>query len=377
MLTLKNIDVKNKKVILRVDYNVPIKDGKILDTNKIVASLDTINYLLDNNAKIIIMSHLGKVKNQTDIENNTLLPVKEVLSKLLKKEILFSKELQGKHLEELVANLKEKDILLLENTRVMDYPNKLESNCDKALSLYWSSLGEVYILDAFASSHRAHASTTGIPEYLPHAVGFLVEKEISELDKIKNETKTLLLGGAKVSDKIAMIKNLLPTTDKVLVGGAMCATFLKSEGYLTGKTFVDDDLINECKSLIKTEKIVFPVDVVTISETKEIDKLSEDDTILDICPLTIDMFKKLLKNKPLILMNGTMGKYEESKYENGTKEIINYLNDKSSKVIVLGGDANSAATKYNLQAYYKSTGGGASLEYLSGEVLPALKIMED
>ena len=377
MLTLKNIDVKNKKVILRVDYNVPIKDGKILDTNKIVASLDTINYLLDNNAKIIIMSHLGKVKNQTDIENNTLLPVKEVLSKLLKKEILFSKELQGKHLEELVANLKEKDILLLENTRVMDYPNKLESNCDKALSLYWSSLGEVYILDAFASSHRAHASTTGIPEYLPHAVGFLVEKEISELDKIKNETKTLLLGGAKVSDKIAMIKNLLPTTDKVLVGGAMCATFLKSEGYLTGKTFVDDDLINECKSLIKTEKIVFPVDVVTISETKEIDKLSEDDTILDIGPLTIDMFKKLLKNKPLILMNGTMGKYEESKYENGTKEIINYLNDKSSKVIVLGGDANSAATKYNLQAYYKSTGGGASLEYLSGEVLPALKIMED
>ena len=230
MLTLKNIDVKNKKVILRVDYNVPIKDGKILDTNKIVASLDTINYLLDNNAKIIIMSHLGKVKTEEDIETNTLLPVKEVLSKLLNKEILFSKELEGKHLEELVSNLKSKDILLLENTRIMDYPNKLESNCDEALSLYWSSLGEVYILDAFASSHRAHASTTGIPKYLPHAVGFLVEKEIAELDKIKNETKTLLLGGAKVSDKIAMIKNLLPTTDKVLVGGAMCATFLKSEG---------------------------------------------------------------------------------------------------------------------------------------------------
>ena len=252
MLTLKNIDVKNKKVILRVDYNVPIKNGKILDTNKIVASLDTINYLLDNNAKIIIMSHLGKVKTEEDIETNTLLPVKEVLSKLLNKEILFSKELEGKHLEELVSNLKSKDILLLENTRVMDYPNKLESNCDEALSLYWSSLGEVYILDAFASSHRAHASTTGIPKYLPHAVGFLVEKEIAELDKIKNETKTLLLGGAKVSDKIAMIKNLLPTTDKVLVGGAMCATFLKSEGYQTGKTFVDDDLINECKTLIKT-----------------------------------------------------------------------------------------------------------------------------
>lgn len=200
------------------------------------------------------MSHLGKVKTEEDIETNTLLPVKEVLSKLLNKEILFSKELEGKHLEELVSNLKSKDILLLENTRIMDYPNKLESNCDEALSLYWSSLGEVYILDAFASSHRAHASTTGIPKYLPHAVGFLVEKEISELDKIKNETKTLLLGGAKVSDKIAMIKNLLPTTDKVLVGGAMCATFLKSEGYQTGKTFVDDDLINECKTLIKTEK---------------------------------------------------------------------------------------------------------------------------
>lgn len=377
MLTLKNIDVKNKKVILRVDYNVPIKDGKILDINKIVASLDTINYLLDNNAKIIIMSHLGKVKTEEDIETNTLLPVKEVLSKLLNKEILFSKELEGKHLEELVSNLKSKDILLLENTRVMDYPNKLESNCDEALSLYWSSLGEVYILDAFASSHRAHASTTGIPKYLPHAVGFLVEKEIAELDKIKNETKTLLLGGAKVSDKIAMIKNLLPTTDKVLVGGAMCATFLKSEGYQTGKTFVDDDLINECKSLIKTEKIVFPVDVVTNSGPKEIDELTEDDTILDIGPLTIEMFKKQLKNKPLIIVNGTMGKYEDKLYENGTKEILNYLNGKTSKVIVLGGDAASAATKYNLQTYYKSTGGGASLEYLSGEVLPALKIMED
>lgn len=377
MLTLKNIDVKNKKVILRVDYNVPIKDGKILDINKIVASLDTINYLLDNNAKIIIMSHLGKVKTEEDIENNTLLPVKEVLSKLLNKEILFSKELQGKHLEELVSNLKAKDILLLENTRVMDYPNKLESNCDEALSLYWSSLGEVYILDAFASSHRAHASTTGIPKYLPHAVGFLVEKEITELDKIKNETKTLLLGGAKVSDKIAMIKNLLPTTDKVLVGGAMCATFLKSEGYETGKTFVDDNLINECKTLIKTEKIVFPVDVVTETGSKEIDELTEDDIILDIGPLTIDMFEKLLKNKSLILINGTMGKYEDKLYENGTKEIFNYLNGKTSKVIVLGGDANSASTKYNFQAYYKSTGGGASLEYLSGEVLPALKIMED
>ena len=377
MLTLKNIDVKNKKVILRVDYNVPIKDGKILDTNKIVASLDTINYLLDNNAKIIIMSHLGKVKTEEDIETNTLLPVKEVLSKLLNKEILFSKELEGKHLEELVSNLKSKDILLLENTRVMDYPNKLESNCDEALSLYWSSLGEVYILDAFASSHRAHASTTGIPKYLPHAVGFLVEKEIAELDKIKNETKTLLLGGAKVSDKIAMIKNLLPTTDKVLVGGAMCATFLKSEGYQTGKTFVDDDLINECKTLIKTEKIVFPVDVVTNSGPKEIDELTEDDTILDIGPLTIEMFKKQLKNKPLIIVNGTMGKYEDKLYENGTKEILNYLNGKNSKVIVLGGDAASAAAKYNLQAYYKSTSGGASLEYLSGEVLPALKIMED
>ena len=377
MLTLKNIDVKNKKVILRVDYNVPIKNGKILDINKIVASLDTINYLLDNNAKIIIMSHLGKVKTEEDIENNTLLPVKEVLSKLLNKEILFSKELEGKHLEELVSNLKAKDILLLENTRVMDYPNKLESNCDEALSLYWSSLGEVYILDAFASSHRAHASTTGIPKYLPHAVGFLVEKEITELDKIKNETKTLLLGGAKVSDKIAMIKNLLPTTDKVLVGGAMCATFLKSEGYETGKTFVDDNLINECKTLIKTEKIVFPVDVVTETGSKEIDELTEDDIILDIGPLTIDMFEKLLKNKSLILINGTMGKYEDKLYENGTKEIFNYLNGKTSKVIVLGGDANSASTKYNFQAYYKSTGGGASLEYLSGEVLPALKIMED
>mgnify|MGYP000261237705 FL=1 len=187
MKTIKDIDVTNKKVIVRVDYNVPIINGRILDNNRIVASLETINYLLSKNAKIILMSHLGKIKTKSDLEANSLKPVRDELSILLHKDIKFSSTLKGKELDDLVNNLNPGDILLLENTRYMDYPDKLESNCDIELSKYWASLGDVYILDAFASSHRRHASTVGIPSYLPHAVGFLVERELQELDEIKKE----------------------------------------------------------------------------------------------------------------------------------------------------------------------------------------------
>ncbi len=375
MITLKDINLENKKVILRVDYNVSIKDNKVVDNNRIKASLETINYLLGRNCKIILMSHLGKVKTKEDL-NNTLLPVKEELEKLLNKEIYFSKELKGKNLEELVNNLKEKDILLLENTRFMDYPNKLESNCDEELSSYWATLGEVFILDAFASCHRMHASTYGISKYLPHAVGFLVMKEIEELNKIKNKEKTLLLGGAKAEDKIGVIKNLLPTSEKVLIGGRMSATFLKSKNINVGKTLVEDNLLTECQNLIKTNKIVLPIDVITENGIKEIGNITNDETIYDIGPETITMYKKLLKNKPLIIINGTMGKYEEQDYENGTKELFNYLKQINMSVIVLGGDAGSASKKYNFTPTYLSTGGGASLEYLEGKVLKPLEIME-
>ena len=377
MKTIKNIDVTNKKVIVRVDYNVPIINGRILDNNRIVASLETINYLLSKNAKIILMSHLGKIKTKNDLEANSLKPVRDELSILLHKDIKFSSTLKGKELDDLVNNLNPGDILLLENTRYMDYPDKLESNCDIELSKYWASLGDIYILDAFASSHRSHASTVGIPSYLPHAVGFLVERELKELDEIKKENKTLLLGGAKVDDKLSLIEYLLPTSDKILLGGRMCATFIKCEGYEVGKTETNDALLDKCKELLKTNKIIFPIDVVTENGIKELDKITKEETIYDIGSETIEMYERVLKNKVLILINGTMGMYENPLYENGTKELYEFLKQEKKKVVVCGGDGASSSKKYNFNPYYISTGGGASLNYLSGIELPALKIMED
>ena len=352
MKTIKDIDVTNKKVILRVDYNVPIINGRILDNNRIVASLETINYLLSKNAKIILMSHLGKIKTKSDLEANSLKPVRDELSILLHKDIKFSSTLRGKELDDLVNNLNPGDILLLENTRYMDYPDKLESNCDIELSKYWASLGDIYILDAFASSHRRHASTVGIPSYLPHAVGFLVERELQELDEIKKENKTLLLGGAKVDDKLSLIEYLLPTSDKILLGGRMCATFIKSEGYLVGKTETNDALLDKCKELLKTNKIIFPIDVVTENGIKELDKITKEETIYDIGSETIEMYERVLKNKVLILINGTMGMYENPLYENGTKELYEFLKQEKKKVVVCGGDGASSSKKYNFNPYY-------------------------
>lgn len=377
MQTIKNINIKNKKVIIRVDYNVPIQNGKITDNNRIIASLETINYCINNNAKIILMSHLGKIKTEEDIKNNTLLPVKEELEKLLNKKIEFSKELQGKELEEKVNNLKPGDILLLENTRHLDYPNKLESNCDEELSKYWASLGEVFILDAFGSAHRSHASTYGIGEYLPHGIGFLIEKEINELEKIKNENKTIILGGSKVSDKIGVIKNLIDKSTHILIGGAMCGTFLKSLGYEVGETLIENEKLKEVEDLITTEKIILPVDVITENGVKNIEEINKNESILDIGPKTITIFESYLHNNELILMNGTMGKWEEEKYSQGTKEIFNYLKEMKSNVIICGGDTGSASKYYNFTPYYLSTGGGASLEYLEGKTLPPLKLMEE
>lgn len=377
MHNMKDLNLNNKKVIVRVDYNVPMKDGVIVDNNRIVSSLETINYLISENAKIILMSHMGKIKTEEDKANNSLLPVKSELEHLLNKEVKFCSELKGETLEKEVNDLLPGEILLLENTRYMDYPEKLESGCDEELSKYWASLADAFILDAFGSCHRAHASTYGMAKYLPHAVGFLVEKEVKELDKIKNEKKTLILGGAKVSDKIGVIKNLLPTSEKVLIGGAMCATFLEAKGVDTGKTFVDMDYLLEARDLINTGKIILPIDVVTESGVKSLERINEYESILDLGPETIDLYKQNINPDYMVLLNGTLGKYEEEKYENATKEMFEFLKDNNFKVVVCGGDGASAAKKYNFTPYYLSTGGGASLEYLEGKELPALKIMED
>lgn len=377
MRKLKNIKVENKKVLVRVDYNVPIKNGLVLDNNRIIQSLETINYLIEHNAKIILMSHMGKVKKVEDKMLNTLKPVKIELEKILNKKIYFAEELKGKALESQINSLKPGEILLMENTRYMDIPDNLESSCDEELSKYWASLGDVFILDAFGSCHRNHASTYGISKYLPHAIGFLIERELKELNKIKKDKKTFILGGSKVSDKIGIIKNLMDNTDKFLIGGAMCATFLTANGNPVGSTFVESDKITECKNLLKTGKIIIPIDYVTENGVKELNDIFNDEHILDIGPKTIELFKNNIDINNLIVLNGTLGKYEEDAYQNGTKEIFNYLKENIVKTVVLGGDTSSAAKKYNFNASYISTGGGASLEYLEGKEFETLKIMEE
>lgn len=377
MRKLKNIKVENKKVLVRVDYNVPIKNGLVLDNNRIIQSIETINYLIEHNAKIILMSHMGKVKKVEDKMLNTLKPVKIELEKILNKKIYFAEELKGKALESQINSLKPGEILLMENTRYMDVPDNLESSCDEELSKYWASLGDVFILDAFGSCHRNHASTYGISKYLPHAIGFLIERELKELNKIKKDKKTFILGGSKVSDKIGIIKNLMDNTNKFLIGGAMCATFLTANGNPVGSTFVETDKITECKNLLKTGKIIIPIDYVTENGVKKLNDIFNDEHILDIGPKTIELFKNNIDINTLIVLNGTLGKYEEDAYQNGTKEIFNYLKENIVKTVVLGGDTSSAAKKYNFNASYISTGGGASLEYLEGKEFETLKIMEE
>ena len=377
MRKITDLKLEGKTVIVRVDYNVPIKEGIVTDDNRIRQSLETINYLIEKKCKIILLSHLGKVKTKEDLEKNTLKPVKIVLEKLLNKKILFSEELKGLELEEKIKMLKSGDIILLENTRHMDYPDKLESNCDENLSKYWSTLGEIFIMDAFGSAHRAHASTVGIAKYLPSAAGFLVIKEIDKLKEIKNENKTLLLGGAKVSDKIGVIKNLINTANYVIIGGAMCGTFLKIKGYNVGKTYVDNEKDEYIKDLVKKyeHKIILPVDVMTENGEKSINEINDDETIYDIGTETIKIFNEYLSSAKLVLTNGTMGLYEDPKYEKGTKYTLKCLHDNDIKTIVCGGDTASAVKKFGYNFYYISTGGGASLEYLSGEKLPGLEVL--
>lgn len=377
MKEINELDLNEKTVIVRVDYNVPIKDGIVTDDNRIRQSLKTLEYLLEKKCKIILLSHLGKIKEEADKEKNTLKPVKEVLEKLINQNIEFSSSLRGEELETKIKNLGNGEILLVENTRYLDYPNKLESNCDEELSKYWASLADIFIMDAFGSAHRAHASTAGIARYLPCAAGYLVIKELEELEKIKSTEKTLLLGGAKVSDKIGVIDNLITTSDFVLIGGAMCGTFIKSQGFNVGNTYVDDEKLSYAKKLLEDykSKIILPIDVVTENGNKEIHKITENETILDIGNNTIELFKKHLSNSKLVLTNGTMGLYEDEKYENGTKNILQFLSQNSIKTVVCGGDTASAAKKYKCDFYYVSTGGGASLEYLSGEKLPGIEVL--
>jgi phosphoglycerate kinase len=294
---------------------------------------------------------------------------------LVKTPVYFINETRGEKLEATVRNLQEKEILLIENTRFEDYPTKLESSCDEKLSMYWSNLGDIFVLDAFGTAHRCHASTYGISKFIPSYAGFLVSEETKMLDKAMKEKKTLVLGGAKVDDKIGVINNLIPNSDKVLIGGAMCFTFLKVKGINVGKSIVSEENIDYVKELLDkySNKIFLPVDVVTEDGVKDIDSLSDNDIGYDIGPKTIKEFEKLLDGSKLVLWNGPLGKYEDSAYEKGTKEIMKYLEKQEFPTILAGGDVTGAASYFGVKMYYVSTGGGSTLEYLEGKKFKTLE----
>lgn len=390
MKTIRDIELENKKVIIRCDFNVPIKNGIITDDNRIKESLETINYAISKNAKIILMSHLGRVKDEVSKKEKTLMPVAKRLSELLNKEIIFINETRGNKLEQAVASLKNGEIILVENTRIEDFPEKLESKNNDELASYWASLGEVFINDAFGTAHRAHASNVGIATRLESAIGFLIEKELKAMKLVENPKRpfTVILGGSKVSDKIGLIENLLKTADYILIGGGMANTFIKAKGYEIGKSLVDLESIDFCKEMLEKnkEKLIIPIDFVGSSEisnetevvTYNYNEIKEDFIALDLGPKTIDLFNKYLDNSETIVWNGPVGMFELTNYETGTKTIANHLKEIKKVTIIGGGDTASAVINFGLKEAFThiSTGGGATIEMLEGKVLPGLEAIK-
>lgn len=388
MKTIKDLDIDGKKVIIRCDFNVPIKDGKIVDDTRIKGALDTIKYCLDRDCKVILLSHLGRVKEESDLKKNDLSIVASRLAELLRQDVLFSEETRGTDLEDTVNSMEEGEILLIQNTRFEDLDGKKESSNDEELGKYWASLGDIFVNDAFGTIHRAHASNVGIATYLPSCVGLLVEKELNALKELDNPSHPfiVILGGAKVSDKIGVIENLVKKADYLLIGGGMAFTFLKAKGIEIGKSLLDEENIDFCKSIIKKypEKIILPIDFAVTNEYTNdeeyriVKEISSDEMGLDIGKESIELFESILKKASIVMWNGPLGVYEFSKYKKSTDEILKYLTDNNIKTILGGGDIVAAASTsgFKDKIYHASTGGGATLEYLEGKKLPGLEIIK-
>ena len=383
--TIEDYSYDNKRVIIRCDLNVPINNGIITDENRIIESLKSINYLISHNAKVIVMSHLGKIKTEEDMKENSLYPVYLKLKEYLNTNVYFSPKTRGKELEELVNKLKHGEVLLMENTRYEDYPNKLESSCDEELSKYWASLGDIFINDAYGTCHRAHASNVGIAKYLPNCLGFLVAKEVTKLDEILNENThpfVIIMGGKKISDKTLVIDNLIKKCDYLLLGGGMCFTFLKANNYNIGSSIVDDENLEYCKKILKeyTEKIILPLDIVTKENiVKDIDSLQDNDIGYDIGPKTIEKFTSILKEAKRVVVNGPMGVFEEENFSKGTKSLYECLKENNIKTLIGGGDSAASVNLlgYKDKFFHTSTGGGATLEYLGGNKMPGIDAIND
>lgn len=389
--TIRDYDLNNKKVIIRVDFNVPIKEGVITDDNRIKESLKTIKYAIENNAKVILLSHLGRVKTEEDKIKNTLKPVATRLSELLGQEVKFIPETRGKVLEEAIANMQKGDVVLIENTRYEDLDGKKESSNDQALASYWASLGEIYINDAFGTSHRSHASNVGIASILPNGIGFLIEKELDNLlETIKNPERPfiVILGGSKVSDKINVIENIVKKADYILIGGGMAFTFLKASGVNVGSSLLDMENIDFCKKMLEMypDKLILPIDVICSTsidsnESREcfITDLKDNEMGLDIGSQTIKLFKQHLSESKTVIWNGPVGVFENELYAKGTKELCEILSNIKAKTILGGGDTAAAAINFGYKDKFThiSTGGGASLELLEGKDLPGITVINN
>ncbi|EAG1702687.1 phosphoglycerate kinase [Listeria monocytogenes] len=388
-----DLDLKDKKVLVRVDFNVPMKDGKITNDNRIVAALPTIEYILEQNGKAILFSHLGKVKTEEDKVGKSLRPVAARLSELLGKEVKFVPTTRGPELEKAIDELKDGEVLLFENTRFEDIDGKKESKNDPELGKYWASLGDVFVNDAFGTAHRAHASNVGIASNLESAAGFLMEKEIKFIGGVvDNPARPLvaILGGAKVSDKIGVIENLLTKADKVLVGGGMTFTFMAAQGQEIGKSLLEADKVELAKGLLEKagDKLVLPVDAVVSKEfsndapfhTVSADSIPADEMGLDIGQATIDLFTKELQGAKTVVWNGPMGVFELSNFAKGTIGVCEAIaNLTDATTIIGGGDSAAAAMDLGFADKFThiSTGGGASLEYLEGKELPGVASISD
>ena len=393
--TVRDLDVKGKRVLVRVDFNVPIKDGKITDDNRIVSALPTINYLTEQGAKVILMSHLGKIdhkdpeKCEAGKKKNNMAPVAVRLQELVKAPVKFIPVTRGEELEKAIADMKDGEIVLMQNTRY----EKGESKNDPELAAYWAGLGDLFVSDAFGSVHRAHASTVGIATHLPSAVGFLVQKEIENLSAaIDNPKRPLvaILGGAKVSDKIKVIENLLKIADKVIVGGGMAYTFLKAQGKEIGTSLLEEDRIEMAKEFLAQGegKLILPVDSVVANafdNATEVKTVSNDEIPagfmgLDIGPKSIELFRKELEGAKTVVWNGPMGVFENPAYANGTIEICKAISELPDAMTVIGGgDSAAAAIQLGFKDKFThiSTGGGASLEYMEGKELPGIAIIQE
>ena len=385
--TVRDIDIKGKRVLMRVDFNVPMQDGKVTDDKRIRASLPTIKYVRDQGASLILMSHLGRPKPGQDAEFS-LHPAADVLSSLLGIPVKMAPDPVGLEVEKMAKELKPREVLMLENTRF--HPG--EEKNDLGLARQWAALADVYVNDAFGSAHRAHASTEGVARFLPAVSGFLMEQELEYLGRAvlnPEHPYVAILGGAKISDKISVVETLLSKADKLIIGGGMANTFLAAKGYNMQDSLVEAASIETAKSILDKsgDKLLLPVDAVIAdkfdaeakTQVVEVDKIPPGWRMMDIGPKSVEAFKDALRGAKLIVWNGPMGVFEMPKFAEGTFAIAKILADSGATTVIGGGDSASAVKKAGVakQMTHVSTGGGASLEFLEGKELPGVAALMD